>query len=321
MAGDAPLYIPSCTIRELVSMKDVIDAMEDALKWFSEGGQVVQPVRTVVPIEQHAGFLATMPALCSPAQGLGVKLVTFYSRNSEKNLPSHHAIVILFEPSTGAIKALLDGETITIMRTAAVSACATKVLARNSPKVLAIVGCGVQARSHAQALCAVHEYSEILVWGRSYEKAAQCAKEIGGIARPHPSLSDAVKDADVIVTVTMATEPVLHGKWLKPGAVVCCVGACRPTWREADDDIMQNAVVFVDSREAALKESGDIILSGAEVFAEIGEALGGKIQVPPVPECGKKFLVFKSLGLAVEDIVTGELIYKRHSELLMKQAP
>ena len=187
------------------------------------------------------------------------------------------------------------------MRTAAVSAAATKLLAPKDRKVLAILGSGVQARSHIEALRLVRQFQEIRVWSPNKSHAEDFAKEIGAKALP---AEDAVRDADVVVTVTSSTTPVLHGAWLKRGCHVNAVGACRPDWRELDDDAMRN-VLFVDSREAAMKESGDVILSGAKIYAELGEAFSGKIDIDP-----SKTTIFKSLGMAVEDIAAALLVYR-----------
>jgi len=190
---------------------------------------------------------------------------------------------------------------ITEMRTAAVSAAATKLLAALDAKVLAILGSGVQARSHVEALRFVRSFEEIRVWSPTKAHAERFAKEIGAKAM---SAEAAVHGADVVVTATNSKTAVLKGPWLRPGCHVNAVGACRPDWRELDDDTMGNAV-FVDSREAALKESGDVILSGTKIYAELGEALAGK-----VPARANETTIFKSLGLAVEDIAAALLVYR-----------
>ena len=240
-----------------------------------------------------------MPAL-SP-DGLGLKAVTFYPPNAERGIPTHMATIFLVDPETGTPVAIMDGRLITEMRTAAVSAAATKLLASPEAKVLAILGSGVQARSHVEALRLVMSFEEIRVWSRTRKHAERFAQEVGATAT---SAEETVRGADVIVTVTSSTTPVLKGAWLKPGCHVNAVGACRPDWRELDDEAMRN-VVFVDSREGALKESGDVILSGAKVYAELGEALVGK-----VPSRANETTVFKSLGMAVEDIAAATLVYR-----------
>jgi thiomorpholine-carboxylate dehydrogenase len=236
--------------------------------------------------------------------GLGLKAVTFYPSNVERGIPTHMATIFLVDPQTGTPLAIMDGRLITEMRTAAVSAVATKLLASPDAKVLAILGSGVQARSHMEALRFVRQFAEIRVWSPTPEHAKRFAQEIGATAM---SAEEAVRDADVIVTVTSSTTPVLKGAWLKPGCHVNVVGACRPDWRELDDDAMKRSILFVDSRESALKESGDVILSGAKIYAELGEALAGK-----VPSHANRTTIFKSLGLAVEDIATATLVYRSY---------
>jgi len=236
-----------------------------------------------------------------------LKAVTFYPSNAERGIPTHMATIFLVDPETGAPLAIMDGRLITEMRTAAVSAAATKLLTEPDAKVLAILGSGVQAHSHIEALRVVRKFKEIRVWSPTREHAEQFAKEIGATAM---SSEDAVRGADVVVTATNSKTPVLKGVWLKPGCHINAVGACRPDWRELDDDAMAN-VVFVDSREAAMKESGDVILSSAKIYAELGEALAGK-----VPPRANDTTVFKSLGMAVEDIAAAILVYRSASATL-----
>jgi ornithine cyclodeaminase/alanine dehydrogenase-like protein (mu-crystallin family) len=212
------------------------------------------------------------------------------------------ATIFLVDPQTGTPLAIMDGRFITEMRTAAVSAVATKLLASSDAKVLAILGSGVQARSHMEALKLVRQFEEIRVWSPTPEHAKKFAQEIGATAMP---AEEAVHGADVVVTVTSSETPVLKGDWLKTGCHVNAIGACRPAWRELDDQAMQNSVVFVDSREGALKESGDVILSGAKIYAELGEALASK-----VPARANEITIFKSLGMAVEDIAAAMLVYR-----------
>jgi len=294
----APTFLDEEQVRKHLPMADLIPAMEKALIDFS-AGKVTQPVRQVIAVNPPGGFYGMMPALTP--EGLGQKIVTFYPPNAEKGIPTHMALIVLNDPDTGAPLAVVDGRLITEMRTAAVSAAATKLLAPKGAKVLAILGSGVQARSHVEALRLVRQFQEIRVWSPNKSHAEDLAKEIGAKALP---AEDAVRDADVVVTVTSSTTPVLHGAWLKRGCHINAVGACRPDWRELDDDAMRN-VLFVDSREAAMKESGDVILSGAKIYAELGQALAGK-----VPPRANETTIFKSLGMAVEDIAAALLVYR-----------
>jgi ornithine cyclodeaminase/alanine dehydrogenase-like protein (mu-crystallin family) len=294
----AQLFLNEEQVRKHLQMAELIPAMEKALVDFS-AGKVTQPVRSVITVDPPGGFFGMMPALTP--EGLGIKIVTFYATNAKLRIPTHMATIFLVDPETGTPLAIMDGRLITEMRTAAVSAAATKLLGSPDAKILAILGSGVQARSHVEALRLVRKFDEIRVWSHTPEHAERFAKEIGAKAMP---AEDAVRGADVIVTVTNSKTPVLKGAWLKRGCHVNAVGACRPDWRELDDETMAN-VVFVDSREAAVKESGDIILSGAEIYAELGKALAAKI-----PSRANETTVFKSLGMAVEDIAAALLVYR-----------
>ncbi|HEY7001751.1 MAG TPA: NAD(P)-binding domain-containing protein [Candidatus Udaeobacter sp.] len=293
-----PLFLNEEQVRQHLHMADLIPAMEKALIDFSSG-KVIQPVRSVIKVDPPGGFLGLMPALTP--NGLGLKAVTFYPSNVERKIPTHMATIFLVDPQTGSPLAIMDGRLITEMRTAAVSAAATKLLAPTDAKILAILGSGVQARSHVEALRLVRHFEEIRVWSASGEHAQQFARTIGATAT---SAEEAVRDADVIVIATNSKTAILKGTWLKRGCHVNAVGACRPDWRELDDDAMAN-VVYVDSREGALKESGDVILSGTKIYAELGEALAGK-----VPSRTNETTIFKSLGMAVEDIAAALLVYQ-----------
>ena len=298
MNSKQPLFLSEEQVRQHLRMVDLIPAMEKALIDCS-AGKVTQPVRSVLKVDPPGGFLGLMPALTP--DGLGLKAVTFYPSNAERGIPTHMATIFLVNPETGTPLAIMDGRLITEMRTAAVSAAATKLLAPHDAKILAVLGSGVQARSHVQALRLVRQFEEVRVWSPTQEDAKRFAEEVGGTA---VSAEETVCGADVVVTVTSSKTPVLKGSWLKSGSHVNAVGACRPDWRELDDEAMNN-VVFVDSREGAMKESGDVILSSAKIYAELGEAIAGK-----VPPRAKETTIFKSLGMAVEDIAAAMLVYR-----------
>ncbi len=290
------MNLDEAAVDRLLRMEELIPAMERALADFSSG-KVVQPVRTMLPVAEHQGFLGLMPDYTGAA--LGTKLVTFYPHNTD--VPTHHATILLFKPETGEPLVTMDGRLITEVRTAAVSAVATEHLARSDASVLAIIGSGVQARSHLEALRLVRGFREVRVW--SPRRAAAFANEHG--VRAAASAEEAVRGADVVVTATTSKAPVLFGEWLAPGAHINAVGAPRPDWQELDDEVLRCSRVYVDSREAALKESGDVIAAG-EIIAEVGEvAAGGK----PGRRSAEEITLFKSLGLAVEDVATAELAY------------
>jgi ornithine cyclodeaminase/alanine dehydrogenase-like protein (mu-crystallin family) len=291
------LHLDEEQVRALLQWDELIPAMENALAQFSLG-QVLQPVRNMLTVEEGKRYLGIMPAVAD--QAMGAKLVSFYPGNEEKGIATHHAMILLFRPDTGEPLAVMDGRLITEMRTAAVSAAVTKYLAAPEAHVLALVGSGVQAHAHLQALSRVRHFDEIRVWSRTAAHADRFAGQHQAKAMP---IAEAVRGADVIVTATNALQPILQGDWLKPGAHVNAVGSPRPNWRELDDRVMTNMVV-VDSREAVLKESGDVILSGAEIYAEAGEIFAGTKAAP-----FSKTTVFKSVGLAIEDIATAKLVY------------
>jgi ornithine cyclodeaminase/alanine dehydrogenase-like protein (mu-crystallin family) len=285
-------------IAAVLTYERLIPAMEQALAGFS-AGRVLQPVRTMITVEEGQRFLGVMPAVTADA--MGAKLVCFYPKNATAGLPTHLATIVLFEPASGAPLAFLDGRLITEMRTAAVSAAVTRHLAAPAARVLAILGSGVQAAAHLEALRQVCRLEEVRVWSPTPQHAERFAARHG--AR-RMELEAAVREADVIVVATSSREPVLKGAWLKAGAHVNAVGACFPSWRELDDEALRGSTLIVDSRAAALKESGDVILSGAPIFAEAGELFAGSKRPPRGVTT-----VFKSLGLAVEDLAAARLVY------------
>jgi thiomorpholine-carboxylate dehydrogenase len=291
------LYLDEEQLRPLLQLDELIPAMENALAEFSLG-RVVQPVRNMLTVEEGKRYLGIMPAVAHEA--MGAKLVSFYPANEGTGTATHHATIVLFRPDTGEPLAVMDGRLITEMRTAAVSAAVTKYLAAPGAHVLALIGSGVQAHAHLQALSRVRHFDEIRVWSRTAVHGERFSKQHNAIAMP---IADAVRGADVVVTATNALHPILDGDWLKPGAHVNAVGSPRPNWRELDDRVMANILV-VDSREAVLKEAGDVILSGAEIYAEAGEIFAGTKAAP-----FSETTVFKSVGLAIEDIATAKLVY------------
>jgi thiomorpholine-carboxylate dehydrogenase len=291
------LTLSEAEIAELLTWEALIPAMEDALASFSSG-RVIQPVRNMITIEEGQRYLGIMPAVMESA--MGSKLVSFYPGNAGSEYPTHLAMIMLFEPRTGRPLSCMDGRLITEMRTAAVSAAVTKRLAPVDSRMLALLGSGVQAKAHLQALRHVCQFDEVRVWSRTPDHAKRFAIAHGAKAM---ELEGAVRDADVVVTATSSLEPVLKGRWLKPGAHVNAVGAPRPTWRELDDEAMHNMLI-VDSREAVLKESGDVILSRAPIYAEAGELFAGTKNVPRAVTT-----VFKSVGIATEDLATARLVY------------
>lgn len=294
-------FLDEADVRSTLEWRELIRTMEAALAAFSTG-RVVQPMRQWLGIDRHDGYLGVMPAAGEAA--MGIKLVTLYPRNTGTPVPSVMAIVVLFSTETGEPLALMDGRLITEMRTAAVSAAVTDRVAAPESRVLALLGSGVQARAHLGALSEIRRFDDVRVWSATPEHAARFADELGCRAT---DAETAVRGADVVVTATHAREPVLKGAWLKPGAHVNAIGAPMPTWRELDDAVMAN-IVIADSRDAVAHESGDVILSKAPIFAEAGELFAGLSRCPPGATT-----VFKSVGLAIEDIATAKLVFDRWS--------
>jgi ornithine cyclodeaminase/alanine dehydrogenase-like protein (mu-crystallin family) len=291
------LILDEVAVRKFLHMPALIPAMERALRALS-AGEVVQPMRVMMPVAEHGGFLGSMPAYAGGQ--LGAKLVTFFPDN--QGVPTHHALVLLFRPATGEPLVVMDGRLITEMRTGAVSAAATRSLSRPDSSILAILGSGVQARSHLEALRLVRPFREIRVW--SPRNAAAFAERFE--VRLARSAEDAVRGADVVVVATTSRTPVLSGEWLSPGVHVNAVGAPRPGWRELDDNVLRRAKLYVESREAASRESGDVIAAG-DIFAELGEVIGG---ARPGRQSAEEVTLFKSVGVAVEDIASAELVYR-----------
>ncbi|XP_034426391.1 ketimine reductase mu-crystallin [Hippoglossus hippoglossus] len=304
--SDPPVVIWEDEVRELLTYSALVPRLEEALGQFSrrDSAEVIQPVRTTVALQKHRGFLGLMPTYMEKVGVLSTKFVCFYNREAGSTLPATQATVVLLDPEYGNVKAVIDGEVITSMRTAAVSAISAKLLMRPEAEVLAILGTGIQALSHYNVFTEMFSFKEVRVWSHTKERAERFRDSVRGPVTLCVSAEEAVRGADAIVTVTRSTEPVLFGQWVKPGAHVAAVGACRPDWRELDDVLMKEAVVYADSREGAMAESGDVILSGAEMFAELGDVINGT-----KPAHREKTTVFKSLGMGVEDAVSAKLVF------------
>ena len=330
-------------VKAVLSMDDLVEAMAAALQRFSSG-RVVQPVRPTIVIAPDA-FFGTMPAFVRGAESssaadfgaagsaLGAKLVTVFGSNAARGMHTHLATIMLLDPDTGALLALLDGRYITEARTAAVSAVSSRLLARKTAGSLAIIGSGVQARSHLEALSRVHNLRQVTVWSPNKSHRDQLIAEATGLdwtrrgvppradSSPTPiravdHAGEAVVGADIIVLVTASPTPVIESGWVKPGAHVISVGACRPNQREMDPALVARARLFVDSRAAALVESGDVVMGiqegrfGADhIVAELGELGDGSGRGSDT-----EITIFKSLGMAVEDVTAADLAYRRAVE-------
>jgi len=319
------LLLREADVKAVLTMDDLIDAMGSALQRFSTK-QVEQPVRSVISVDGDAAFFGTMPAFVRGG-ALGAKLVTVFGANAARGLHTHLASIVLLDSETGALLALVDGRFITEARTAAVSAVSSKLLARPTAASMAIIGSGVQARSHLEALSRVHRLRQVTVWSPNkdhrdaFVEYAKTAKGSDPGSDPKVSAVDhageAVVGADVIVLVTASPTPVLESGWVKPGAHIISVGACRPTQREMDPALTARSRFFVDSRAAALVESGDVVMGIQEgrfgpdhIVAEIGEVVNGA----PGRRDNTEITIFKSLGMAVEDVTAADLAYRRAVE-------
>lgn len=311
-----PVWLNETDVRAVLRPVELIDAMEDALSAFS-AGQVDQPVRTAMEIGERS-FFALMPARYPGESILGAKLVTVVPSNAARGLHTHLAVISLFDPETGELLAVMDGRYITEIRTAAASAVSVRHLARKDAAVLAILGTGVQARSHRDLLPRVQGFREIRVWSPTREHVERFATEAGGLVRPAASAAEAVRGADIVVLATSSVTPAIDAGWVRAGAHVIAIGACRPSQRELDPVLMARARLIVDSRAAALVESGDIVQSIREgrfgpehIAGELGEVVAG---LKPGRTSEDQVTLFKSLGLAVEDVTAAGLAYRRAIE-------
>ena len=310
------IWLSERDVRAVLLMAPLIDVIERAVADFS-AGRVTQPVRTV--LETPGGFFGSMPAFLGSTPAMGAKLVTVFHANASKSLPTHLATILLLDPSTGALLAVMDGRYITEARTGAASAVAARYLARQDASALAIIGSGVQARSHLQALTLVRKFTDIRCWSPTTANMEKFISEAGGFPVWRAESAEiAVRGADVVALVTASSTPVIHDEWVKPGACVISVGACRPNQREMDPALVARGRLIVDSRAAALKESGDVVLGIREGrFGEehIAAELGQVVVDPQLGRTGdQQITIFKSLGMAVEDIAAAELAYRRATE-------
>ena len=313
-----PLLLSETDVRSVLDMADLIEAMKAVLVEFSAGA-TQQPLRTVLQIGAEHAFFGVMPASVPARDAMGTKLVTVFESNARRGLPTHLATIVLLDPSSGALSAIVDGRYITEARTAAVSAVSTALLARSDAGVLALIGSGVQARSHLEALAHVRTLREVRVWSpnparrRSFVEAASAQAPCPVIDAP--SAHDAVDGAEIIALVSSSRQPVVDGEWILPGTHICAVGACRPDQREMDTALVRVARVFVDSRTGALAEAGDLLIPIAEgaitethIAGEIGELAAGRIDGRRSPD---EITIFKSLGMAVEDVAAAHLVVER----------
>jgi len=310
------LVLSEHDVRRLLDMESCIEAMTEVLASLARG-ELFQPLRSIARPPEASSLLGLMPAYrggAAPAYAL--KEIVVVPTNPARGLDTHMGGVLLHDGETGDLIAVMNASPVTEIRTAAVSAVATRALARPDAQRVAILGAGAQARGHVHAMRAVLDDPEIRIWSRRLEAAEELAAETGASVSPSPDA--ALFGAEVVCTTTAATEPIVEKRWLARGAHVNAVGSCFPTARELDAETVAHSSFFTDRRESCLNEAGDYILAAAEgaigpdhIKAELGEVLAG---MHPGREHEDELTVFESLGIAVEDLASAELVVRRARE-------
>lgn len=290
-------HIDNATVATVLGMEDLIEAMRRVLVDFSHG-KVSQPPRRILDVEPHGGYFGNMTAI--GADVMGAKLVSIYPHNDARGLPTHSALIVLLDAATGEPLATMDGDLITEMRTAAVTAAFVDAVAAADVSTLALFGAGAQARSHLEAMTCIRPFSDIRICNRSMDRARELAEAFKAYAA---SAEDAVRDADVVITATASPEPLFDGSWLKPGAKVASVGWAGADHGELDESTMRNPVI-VDSRDGAMIESGNVRRWQADIAGELGEVLAGQL-----PLASDATVVFESIGMACEDVAAASLVF------------
>jgi ornithine cyclodeaminase len=309
------LVVSQPEVERLLPMAECMAATAEALATLARGDANL-PLRQVLRLP--GGVFAAMPATSGTPPAIGLKAITVFPGNHGTELDSHQGAVLLFEGAHGRLLAVMDATSITAIRTAAVSAVATSRLAREDAADLAILGAGVQARTHLEAMLLARRIGRVRVFGRDGGRlrtfVADATKRHGFEVEPATTAREAVEGADIVCTVTSSPEPVLRGEWLAPGAHVNAVGACLPTSRELDTTAIVRSSVFVDRRESAFGEAGDLLIPIEEgavaethVRAELGEVLLGR---HPGRRSADEITLFKSLGLAIEDLAAAQVVYR-----------
>ena len=315
------LVVNQREVPELLRMEECIDVMAEALAGLARGDSVM-PLRGMARLPDQAGLLAWMPSILPTAGVMGIKVISVFPGNEGTELESHQGGVLLFEAERGRLLAVIDASEVTAIRTAAVSGVATRLLARADAGDLAILGSGTQARTNLEAMLAVRDIERVRVWSRNREHAEAFAETES--RRPGISVEvsaggrEAVEGAGIVCTTTSATEPILQGHWLSPGAHVNAVGFSGPTGRELDTEAVLRSRLFADRRESILNEAGDFLIPKGEgvigddhVIGELGEVILGKVVGRTSPE---EITLFESLGLAIEDLAAANHIYNRAAE-------
>lgn len=303
-------------VKALLPMSECVEVMAAAMEALAEG-EVILPLRPVLWLPERVGALAMMPAYDGAAPALGVKVITVFPGNHGTEFDSHQGVVLLFDARHGQLLAIVDATAVTEIRTAAVSALATRLLAQPDAGDLAILGSGTQARAHLEAMLVVRPIRRVRVWSRTPENARRfaetAAQQFKLPVEAMPTAEAAVRDADLICTTTSAADPILQGQWLSPGAHVNAVGSSVPFARELDAAAVARSRLYVDRRESTLNESGDFRFAKEEgavddshILGELGELLLGRVQGRTAAD---EITLFKSLGLAIEDVAAAQYIY------------
>lgn len=312
------LVVTQAEVPALLPMEACIEVVEQVLASVARG-EAVLPLRNWITLPDGSGLLAMMPGYTAVPPVLGLKAITVFPGNHGSPYDAHQGAVLLFEPEHGQLRAVIDATAVTAIRTAAASAVATRLLAREDAGDLALIGTGVQARTHLDALSRVRTLHRVRAWSREPEHVRAFvgdARRLYGIdVEAATSAEAAVQDADMVCTVTSAREPVLRGEWLAEGVHVNAVGASQKQARELDSSAVARARLFVDRRESTLAESGDFLVPRGEgligddhIVAEIGDLLVGRARGRRGPD---EITLFKSLGLAVEDLAAAHAVYER----------
>ena len=320
MSQQTVLVLTAKEIEHLMPMEACIDLMAATLTEL-ERGDLHQPLRTIMRPEGARGVMGLMPTH-RHGGAFGLKAICVFPGNPKRGLDAHQGGVLLFSGETGELQAMFNASAITAIRTAAASGVATKLLAREAADDLTIIGAGVQARVHLEAMAAVRPLKRVRVVSRNGAHSEQFASEMKDKfpfpVEPHTNTEEALAGADLIVTCTNAKEPVLKREWISDGAHINAVGACIPTAREIDGATMAAARLFVDRRESALHEAGDYVLAANEglitpdsIEAELGELLTGDKEGR---RSESELTLFKSLGIAVEDLASAEYLFKKATE-------
>ena len=313
-----PLFVNKEKIARLLPMSECIEVMEKMFHSLASG-ECLQPLRNIMRLPGGKGVLGMMPGYASKLDVMGIKVITVFHANSEVGLPSHQGVVLLFDANNGQPLMLFDALEITAIRTAAASAVATKLLSREDSSTLAIIGSGEQAKRHVEAILVVRSIKQINIWSRKEENAKDLAEKTSAQYKIPVTLCRNVKDtvehADIICTVTASKEPVVNGDWISAGTHINAVGASTPTARELDTALIIKSKLFADCYESIFNEAGDFLIPKKEgtvtndhVKAEIGELLTG---AKKGRENNEEITVFKSLGIAAEDIFSAYHIYQK----------